>query len=538
MVVTEMTAAALAALREAIGAEWVLTAPEAVAPYARAVCGLTRRIPAVLRPGGTEDVLRLVAAANRFQLPLYPVSCGRNWGMGSRLPPRDDTLVVDLSRMNRIREISVAGHYAVVEPGVTQRQLADELRARDLPLLLNVTGSGADTSLLGNALDRGVGYFAARADGLSGLEVVLGSGRLLRTGFGHYENARTTHLFRHGMGPSLDGLFAQSNFGIVTAAGFDLIPRPAAQCAAILKIAREEDLAPFIDRLAALRRDGSVQTVFHIGNRARSEITLAPLLREQLARRGYGARAADRAWALDQLRQAGFGPWSAVGGLMGPPDQLRASVRALRRAMRGVARVTILDDARIAFARAALRRLGFSDYLRRQAALLEAVWPLYELTKGIPTDAPLHSVYWPVGDAEPDDWREPDRGPAGLLYCLPILPAEGGTAAAAMQWAEEIFGRRGFTPYSTLNLMDDRSFECVITLAFDRERPERQSAAHEAIRELEDRYAAEGFPVYRTGLASLPRLVRADDPFWQTAREVKKALDPNGIIAPGRYSLD
>jgi 4-cresol dehydrogenase (hydroxylating) len=32
-------------------------------------------------------------------------------------------------------------------------------------------------------------------------------------------------------------------------------------------------------------------------------------------------------------------------------------------------------------------------------------------------------------------------------------------------------------------------------------------------------------------------VVRPDDPFWQTVRSLKSALDPDGIIAPGRYNL-
>ena len=42
---------------------------------------------------------------------------------------------------------------------------------------------------------------------------------------------------------------------------------------------------------------------------------------------------------------------------------------------------------------------------------------------------------------------------------------------------------------------------------------------------------------YRVGIQSMAQVVRESDPFWQTVKELKKALDPNGIIAPGRYGL-
>ena len=47
--------------------------------------------------------------------PLYPVSTGMNWGLGSRHPVRDDCVLVDLSRMDRIREVDLVHGYAVID---------------------------------------------------------------------------------------------------------------------------------------------------------------------------------------------------------------------------------------------------------------------------------------------------------------------------------------------------------------------------------------------------------------------------------------
>ncbi len=80
-------------------------------------------VPCVLRARTVDQVVRIVQIARRFKTPLHPISRGRNWGMGSRLPPRDGTAILDLSGLDRIREINVGGRYAVVEPGVTQGQL-------------------------------------------------------------------------------------------------------------------------------------------------------------------------------------------------------------------------------------------------------------------------------------------------------------------------------------------------------------------------------------------------------------------------------
>ncbi len=60
------------------------------------------------------------------------------------------------------------------------------------------------------------------------MEVVLADGDFVRTGMGALPGAGTWQQFKYGMGPLVDGLFSQSNFGIVTKMGFWLMPQPEA----------------------------------------------------------------------------------------------------------------------------------------------------------------------------------------------------------------------------------------------------------------------------------------------------------------------
>ncbi|MDP6490997.1 MAG: FAD-binding oxidoreductase, partial [Kiritimatiellia bacterium] len=235
---------AIAAWREVLGTEAVIADAEGLEAYTGSLCATERDVPCVLRPDSADGVREVVRIANQFKTPLYPVSCGAQWGMGSRLPVRGGAAIVDLSRMNRIIEINEEHHYAVVEPGVTQGQLIDHIRQNGLKLMLNVTGSTSTTSLIGNAMDRGVGYFDSRADGISNMSVVLGNGKTVQTGFGHFEGAKTSNLYPHGIGPSLDGLFPQGNFGIVVSACIDLMPEPECCMTAVVRIDSEEKLGP------------------------------------------------------------------------------------------------------------------------------------------------------------------------------------------------------------------------------------------------------------------------------------------------------
>ncbi|NQU39800.1 MAG: FAD-binding protein [Lentisphaerae bacterium] len=515
----------------------VIDTPEGLAAYTASVCASSRDVWCVLRPANANGVREIVRIANEFKTPLYPISRGGQWGMGSKLPVRDGAAIVDLSRMNRILEINEAFHYAVVEPGVTQGQLIDHIEQKGLKLMLNVTGSTSTTSLIGNAMDRGVGYFASRADGISNMTVVLGNGKTIQTGFGHVEGAKTANLFPHGIGPSLDGLFPQGNFGIVTSACIDLMPEPEHRMTAVVRVESEEKLAAVIDGMIQLRRNGIFHTIAHVGNRERSYILLAPMLYQVMLAAGGTAGPALREQAVAMLEQAGFGPWSAGVGILGTRHQLRYARREIRRTFRGIAKTTFLDDAFIRTAKRVAGILSFIPYVRKQRMLLQAIEPTYGFTQGTTTDTCINTVYWPTGDFEHLDSLDPDQSHSGLMFCLPILPASGHAVCTMVADIRGTFARHGFEAAITVNLMTSKAMEGVVSLAFDRRDVARTEAARACIQEMESRFMEQGYPPYRVGINSMHHVVKEDDPFWQTIRDLKQTLDPNHIIAPGRYNL-
>lgn len=529
---------AIAACRNSIGSAHVLTQPEALLAFTRNLGGEVRTIPLVLRPACTSEVQALVAIANTYHLPLYPVSCGRNWGLGSRLPVRDGSAVLDLSRLQRITEVNVPYHYAIVEPGVSQGQLYDHIRERGLPLMINITGAGRQTSLIGNALDRGIGYFASRADALCALEVVLGTGEVIQTGHAHYAQAKTAHIYRHGTGPSLDGLFSQSNFGIVTRATVDLMPIPECSAGLLAKINDEARFAALVDRLGQLRVDGSIRTVVHIGDRGRSHITLAPLLSESLARANGGTPEAYRDQAESILERERFGAWTALIGVSGSQAMVQAACGDIRRRLADIADVMVMTDKKMVRLRKLVDVMArFSARAREKRAVLEAMEPLFGMAAGIPTDAPLKSLYWPLRQQPSSDPIQPDADDCGMLYCLPFLPLSGADALQVLQQTRRIFGQFGFEPYMTFNIIDTKALELVVNLAFDRRDAQRRDAAQRCIETLTAQCVKDGYIPYRVGIEAMPHILQPADGFWQTVREMKKVFDPNNIIAPGRYNL-
>jgi 4-cresol dehydrogenase (hydroxylating) len=520
-----------------LGAEYVITDSRALLAYGRNVSALHRDILAVLKPATVEEVHLVVTTANRFRTPLYPISCGKNWGYGSRLPSQSGCAIVDLGRMNRIREVNVDFHYAVVEPGVTQKQLYDYLIENRLPLIMDVTGSGSETSLLGNALERGIGYNNSRAEMILGMEVILGNGTKFRTGFGHFENAQATYLCKHGVGPSLDGLFSQSNFGIVTSAAIELYPKPENQCVMVARLNHPRLFVAMVNALAELRRSGIIKTVTHLANQNRMHSTLGPLLYKNLKINEKLSKEEALQVTQQILHQKPNPLWSAVTGIMGSKDQVQKACSKIRQTLKRIAEVTFVDGKSLERSHQITKKLSFSPNFKRQLTVIKAYQPLLGLAMGIPTDETLSSVAWPLDPEDLSSANDLDASHCGLLYCVPVSAMNGESALKVSQMTEQIISGYKFTPYITINFINTRALEMIINISFDRTSPSQVQLAHACMDELHDCLMEKGFFPYRAGLHAMKKILNEDDPFWQTVRDLKKVLDPNNIISPGRYNL-
>jgi 4-cresol dehydrogenase (hydroxylating) len=526
---------ALAAWTELLGPAHVLVDPAVLARYGSTTLpAADRPVAAVLRPDTRDGVAACVRIAGKYKVPLYPVSTGRNWGYGDACPPTPGQVIIDLSRMNRVVELDPRLAYVVIEPGVTQGQLAQLLAEQRTGLWLDCTGAGPDVSIVGNVLERGFGHtaYGDRFRHVCGLEVVLADGNVLRTGFGHYGNARAARVFPYGIGPVLDGLFTQSNFGIVTQLGLWLMPKPRRSELFFCQIRDHADLAPAIDALRGLRLDGTLRSVVHIGNDLR-------LISSRPAG-GIGAEQVPLTVAARKSVREGerIAAWSMSGSLTGSGAQVRAARAAVRRALRGPGRrLLFLGERKLRLAEFATRLLGGESggKLRQLVAAARAV---ADLNTGRPTGHFLSGAYWRRRGGVPARFPaglDPARDRCGLIWLSPVLPMIGAAALELHDSIEPIYQAHGFHPLITLSTINERALSAVMTVAYDKEDPGETQRARECYRALWDALAAAGFMPYRAGIQSMADLARNSTGFWPVTRRIKAALDPDGIIAPGRY---
>ncbi|MDE3168096.1 MAG: FAD-binding oxidoreductase [Acidobacteriota bacterium] len=514
-----------------LGAEHVVSEAGALQAAGTATFSTTRSIPAILRPGSRHDVERILRIANQWRVPVYPVSGGRNWGYGSRVPSADHCVLVDLSRMNRILDFDENLAYITVEPGVTQQQAFDFLRQRGSGLWMDSTGAGPDTSLIGNAVERGFGHtpYGDHFSHVCGLEVVLPTGQTLETGFSRFEGSRSGPLHRWGVGPSIDGLFTQSNFGIVTRMTLWLMPAPEYFQAYFFRCDSAEGLGPLIDALRPLRLNGTLRSTVHVANDYKVLSGLQQYPWEEAAGEAPLPERVMR--SLRQRHQ--FGAWNASGGLYGTRAQVAEARRLLRKALAGrVDKLQFLDERKLRLAERFSKVYRFVTGWDLTRAL-ELVRPVFGLLQGVPTSQPLASTYWRKKSPPPAEMN-PDRDGCGLLWSSPVVPADGAQARALVELAGRTLLEHSFEPAISLTMVTERSLACVISIAYDRHVPGEDEKAAACYRVLTGRLAEAGYYSYRLtsqSASSMPASAGYD----ALLRAFKGGLDPNRILSPGRY---
>ena len=492
----------------------------------------------VHRPTSTHDVVELVRAARSRKATLSPFSTGYNWGYGSRSPVLPGAELVDLSGMNRIRNaksIGLSHPVAVIEPGVTQGQMYRWLHSHCPALTFNATGSATETSILGNALERGSGYVGPRVDDLFGLEFVTGTGEVISTGFRRLgEDSPLAHSHPYGLGPMLDGLCTQSNFVIVTSACFKLLAKRPVQAAVSISLSDESKLACLIDALAQLKRDRVLTTVTHLANKARSAFTLRPGVARYLRVEHGLSDAALVAQTERAIQTAVPASWSGLAGISGTAAQVRAAMQEIVQRLRPFAVVRLVTGQRLNAATSLCKYLSWWAPGRVRAAALAAIRPLHGLVLGEPTDAPVQGLLERFGAP---DWPASalDNSRCGLIYVNPALPLNGQVAADTVAGLTEVAKSFGHELFVTVNIETDSSMVAVTNILFDRSLAQEVDGARRCAHALYREIRLRGLEVYRARPDLMAEVTSQNPEYWQLIASLKRVFDPDNMIAPGRY---
>ncbi|KAI1374334.1 putative vanilly-alcohol oxidase [Hypoxylon crocopeplum] len=510
---------AIEKLEGALGKDAVFTGQdlkEYVDPYEIPESSQERNVPsAAVCPSSVPDLQAVLKVVNEYKIPVWTFSRGKNFGYGGPAPRVSGSIALDLHRMNKVLEVNDKFSYAVVEPGVTFGDLYEYCAKNKLKAWPSTASLGWG-SVIGNTLDRGLGFVptGVHHENIAGMEVVLANGDVVRTGQFAMSNSASSHITKLTFGPTIDGLFLQSNLGIVTKMGVHLTPQPQAYIACSFDVPEFEHIETIVDVFGEMRRNGTLPYMVYVFYIAEWATMFA---KHSEWWQGEGPIPD---WRLKEMQKdLDAGIWTVKFGLYGPTHIVKAQIEEVQR--------VVAKDAPAG-------RLRHKLFTGEDGGLLEAtsVDPMYGGVRvGIPSmwNIPMVNYY---------NSREGSVGAHGAYS--PIVPLDGKTVLEWAKTAKAISAEQGFDFLCDF-FMHERYAIFVTMLVFDKTNAEQRVGVDKIFHRLFEEGSKRGFAKYRAHLNHMDINAELFDfnnhAYRRFIETLKECLDPNGILSPGKMGI-
>lgn len=437
------------------------------------------KLLAVAEPITIDELKAILELARLHQFTVWTLP-GSSGSAGIIGPSTKDVLLLTLGKMNRIVNIDTVNATALVEPGVTYQQLGAYLKENNLPFWLDC-GRNASESVAAGIASRAHGFtpYGDRSMMQCGTEVLLADGLLVRTGMGALPTSDMFQLYKWGYGPAVDGLFMQSNLGVVTKIGLWLMPAPPRYLPFMVTLKDEDALAAALEAMQFLKVNMVITNNVAV---ASAEFEASHVMQRSAAN-------------SEGLAQAGLEHWNLFGALYGIPENVDILWEMVSGALSAIPGATVLTaDER-------------GD---------DPVWAAREgLMRGVPPASVKSDLGWGGGER---------------LSVTAVGPISGAAGREMTDIAGRVLSEAGFPHLIELQI-GWRMLLAQVELPFNIE-DDSIELARTTAGTLLDAWAAAGYAPSHSDAGELHEVVKhAGEGLIKVRSALKEALDPEGLLA-------
>jgi len=500
-----------------VGKEWVMTGEPDLQSY-RDDYGifwgheeLEPRPCGAVAPQSTEEVQAIVEILNKYEIPCWTISTGKNLGYGGAAPVKSGMMTLDLKRMNRIIEVNEKHAYAIVEPGVSFFDLFNYIQEKGYKLWMSCPSPGWG-SIIGNTSEHGAGYtpYGDHYANQCGMEVVLPDGDLLRTGMGAMPGTETWGTWKYGFGPHIDGMFTQSNLGIITKMGVWLMPEPPTYMSGWAMMDGIGDWPTMIEATRDLRQKdiiSNMPTIFPGVMDATYRPESGEPLKELMSGRGSPLDA------IKLLKEHNLGFWTNRMAFYGLPNTVKEKYEYM------------MDHYK---SHNSKTRFKFNSYVAPYDFKQMDVGA--KIQAGVPSMAEWTMLAWT------------DSFDAHASFS-PIIPFTGEAAQKHVDVFNEVYERHGRGPYFGSVAFFNTPRTCMVTIPMPIKKGDHayNKVTYDLSVDLIQACQENGWGEYRSPTFAMDIIMDTysfnNHALRRFHEKLKDNLDPNGIISPGKNGI-
>lgn len=512
-----------------------------------------RNIVAIITLSQSSEIKTILDLANQcaedkdLKFSLYPISTGNNWGYGTRQPSglSNNIILLDLGRLTNISFFDNELGIVTIEPGVTQQQLSDFLHLHHYDYMVPVTGAGPDCSIMANALERGYGItpYTDHFSAVNSIQGYWANGTPYQSAINELDNSEDKLVdknYKWGLGPYIEGLFTQSNLGIVSQMTISLAKRKPDFSSFFIQLNDDALLEKAIPLIRKILQDfeGIVGAINLLDQRRMlSMFATNP--------NGSDIHKVMLNKDINKLAKISQSPyWTIVGSIYGSASIVNAVKREINSLFKALPCKRIYSNSpTVIIANKIINNLpawcinnipGFTKI----ATQLDSFNKGKEIMLGNPNKVALKLAYWRNKDAQNIESTDmsPSEDGCGLLWYAPLVPMKVKKMREYVSFIRETCPQYNIEPFITFTNLRHNCVDSTIPIVFDLNNPQAVSDAHNCLKALVEQGLKKGFVPYRLNIDQQQWLLNKDTHFWQTINQIKNSLDPHNVLSQGRYN--